>query len=203
MDIQDWESFFSSFPSLSLVVISSVSEKNNYKISKEEFFQHILSYTKSLQASEVVDLAPYRKMFSIALSEDEEDFSVQPLANDRVLIKQKKPMVQFRPASFFIDENLEVKTKMIGKDTISWGIEIAYPQTFQDPDTKEIKNGLTDYPNGSLFKEIMRWVRKNTRPVQIIFQSRAIQSNLRLGNNALQWIDQYERLNKKQIKISL
>lgn len=203
MDKLDWESFFDSFPSLFLVVVSSVSEKNQYRIEKKEFMQGVESYIEALITKDQIDLTPYRKIFSVALSQSEEDFTLQVLQDTRVLVKQKQPMIQLRLASWIIDEQLQIKTKIIGKESIPWGVEIAYPQTFQDPDTKEIKNGLTDYPNGMLFKEIMRWIRKNTKPVQIIFESNEIQSNLRLGSNALQWIDHYKRLSNGHIKIKI
>lgn len=147
-----------------------------------------------------LDISPYRIPFSSALSQDSSDFSVTNLAGEKVLVKPRQPVIQLRPLSLSISPDGALQTKSWGKDHIFWGIQLSYPQIFQDPDTKEIIQALANHPNGKLFKEILRWFRHHTKPVSLAKREKSLAFSLKVGSKSVYLLAKHEQIKKSMIE---
>ena len=86
---------------------------------------------------------------SLGLSVTGELLYTVSVGEGRILVRAERPVVQLRPCR-----------------PPDVGLELGYPQLYQDPVTGEIEK-VTEgdrFPNTLLFKKIRRWVRHATAP---------------------------------------
>lgn len=200
LDPNEWENFFQQFD-LYLINVSQVCQKGQHLVDKMNFIQAIKEYTKQIKTQHQIDVAPYRGMFSCALSQTLDAIDVHCISQDKVIAKPVQPIIQMRPCFGIITSNNEVKLKARGKEAFSWGIELSFPQMVQDSITKKILNALTDSTNGPIFKEMMRWIRKHTCIVSLETDNQKFNTMLRIGKQVQSWKNEYQPFVSKQIKI--
>lgn len=201
LDSQDWRLFFQEFSPFNCLITSSLQKKNHFCVPFEDFINAYEEYALLLKKDGCIDLSKFRTIFSISLTKDIDDYEMLEFEDERVLIKPQLPMIQFRPCSWLLSSNDEVKMRNYGGSSVSWGIEIGYPGVFQDPKTKQIKNALTELINGQFYKEIMRWVRKHSTCVTLQSNDIMIKTPLRIGENAKKWMNEYAFHQHLKVKI--
>jgi hypothetical protein len=87
-----------------------------------------------------------------------------------------------------------------GPDAISWGIQLSFPQIFEDPKTGEAVEALA-LPNGLLFREMQRWARKNTRPTPISVEGKKQNLVARIGKENIERARSHPKLREQGIEI--
>lgn len=81
---------------------------------------------------------------------------------------------------------------VFGQTSLFWGVQFSYPQIFMDSgDPKKVDGS---FANTSLFQEIRRWARDETRATPFLFQGERINVPIRLGKNCFSWINRHPQL---------
>lgn len=90
-----------------------------------------------------------------------------------------------------------------GERSISWGLEFSYPQLYQDPHTGEIVPIVEGerFPNTAPFRQLQRWMRRETRPTPFLVDGHRINAVARLGRGAFAWIDRHRQLCDQQLGV--
>lgn len=114
-------------------------------------------------------------------------------------IRIRKPVVQIihHQMNYTPDDNT-FRSNLFGQDMISWGIQFAFPQLYEDYLTGQIIQ-LKDpalYPNVGLFRFLQKWLRENTLPTPF----ETVNAPQRIGKKALSWVGRHPHLIKKGIK---
>jgi hypothetical protein len=200
MNIEEWAHFFHDFPQLHLFRVASVVAKGKEEMEISEFLSIMTKFITEIESRSDIDIDPYRIPFSCALSPTISDFSVMHLPGERVLVKPREPVIQLRPLSLSMSPEGALQTKSWGKDNIFWGIQLSYPQIFQDPQTKEIVQALADHPNGKLFKEILKWFRLHTKPVSLAKRGKSLAFSLKVGAKSVYLLAKHEQIKKSIIE---
>jgi len=89
----------------------------------------------------------------------------------------------------------------MGLGSVFWGIQMSYPQIYQDPKTMELME-IEESPNMELFQKIRGWVRDATRATPFIVEGKRVNSPIRIGKNCLSWIGRHPQLRVLQIGCS-
>ena len=94
---------------------------------------------------------------------------------------------------------------VFGKGTISWGLQVSYPQLFEDPVTRQVMNALDEehFINARLFRVIRQWVRQYTRPTPLLIEGVKVNVSLRMGHSCLSWIQHHPDLQARGITIAI
>jgi hypothetical protein len=192
---------------LSLFITSAPTDLDSGQVSHADFLGVYTCYVEALKSG-VVPKDPYtRAIFSIsaALSDSASAcFYRIPIGENRQLFKLRRPAIQFQPHSFSVSTaDGKVRPMIQGSNTISWGIQISYPQYFQDPITTEIYriDDSPAFPNSEPFKRIQKWIRHHTLPTPLIVNGIKQNSSIRIGGDLFSWINQHPDLIRQGLQI--
>ncbi|MFZ0564595.1 MAG: hypothetical protein WAM28_00130 [Chlamydiales bacterium] len=171
-------------------------------ISPSAFLQVYSQYVSLLKQGEIPSLEVFRHPFSYAISVSSEAFSTFPLAKGRQLIKATSPVVQMQPNQIrYSKEEKRFRAQVFSHDSISWGVQLAYPQLFQDEKTDEIRS-VRGLPNTLLFQAIQKWIRKYTRATPFIVEKKQLNEPIRLGLTCFSWIHSHPQLKTENITVN-
>lgn len=171
------------------------------EIQKSVFLGHYASYIAGIKQGHLVDEIPLRPFFSCAMSFSSDFFYAQQLPNGKYLVKSLLPVVQLQRHHFIYSDQFHFG--VMGKGSITWGIQFSYPQFYLDPHTKEIgkveKNER--FPNTALFHTLSKWVRENTRPTPFLLEGKRTNQPIRLGKKCFSWINQHPKLKERGLHV--
>jgi len=121
--------------------------------------------------------------WTLALTRDESALRVQPICDDRVLLRPKEPVIEMAPAHFlFSKERKEFLPAPKSDKTFAWGISLRFPALYRDVETGKIQS-TARHQNGELFREIRKWVRAVSDPVRFDIHGTMIVAPFRIGKN--------------------
>jgi hypothetical protein len=178
----EMEDLFSALPPFEIFIVSDIVTAETMRIVKEEWLGVYKKYFETIRQGEIPE--EERKAFSAVLSTTPDALYAMPVKEGRYLIKIVKPVIQLRMHKFiFSTLEKKVYSMAFGKESISWGIEFSYAHLFQCPKTHEFFNVGSDpqFPNTPLYRELARWMRKNSVPAFFDFEGREIASSIRAG----------------------
>lgn len=168
------------------------------EISKDTFLKVYGDYVEGIRCQELVDEGALKAYFSAIFTQSTSGVHAQRLANGKFLIRSKTPSIQLQRHHFILDRSFHAG--VIGRDSISWGIQFSYPHLFMDPKTKAIGKveDTSAFPNTALFKRLTKWIRIHTRPTP--FAKEGIKP-IRLGKGCFAWINHHPQLAKKGLYV--
>lgn len=165
------------------------------EIPTGDFLKEYRRYVEGIQCGALVDEAALRPFFSAFLSCSIEALYAMPLQGGKCLVKARRPVIQMKRHHFIFSEGA-FHSGVMGRASVSWGIEFSYPQLSLDPKSQEIrkveKNGV--FPNTELFHKLIRFVRDNTKPTPFIVGGERINQPIRLGKECFEWINNHPML---------
>lgn len=176
-------------------------------VSHDEFLKVYTDYIASLQNGVPARDGHTRAIFSASATLVEsvaDTFYRMPIGSDRQLIKLRRPAIQLQSHSFSASPiDGKIRPMVQGTNTISWGLQIAYPQYFQDPHSLEIFriDSSTSFPNTEPFKRIQRWIRHNTIPTPFVVNGVKQNSPIRIGKEIMPWINSHPDLIQHEVKV--
>lgn len=117
-------------------------------------------------------------------------------------VRIRKPVVQigFHQMNY-TPEDQTFRSNLFGHEMITWGLQFAFPQLYQDDETHEVhtvKNSQ-EFPNVALFRFLQKWLRENTIPTPF----EQCNASQRIGKKALSWIHRHPDLVKKGFKVKI
>ncbi len=122
--------------------------------------------------------------FSYGVTPDSSDVYIYSPDGERGMIKEKRPLIYLQPLLVhFSPEDLQFRTKVRGGETFFWGVELRFPQLFQLSTSGKIEQawGVTQAAND--FRNLQRWARKATEPVQFLHKGKKLSPHLRVGHH--------------------
>ena len=159
---------------------------------------------EKLKKGERLQDEEFRFYFTTVFTSTLEAIQALDVLENREIISPKLPCLQLQHHRFdYSQMDGKFRSMVLGKDTISWGLQISYPQLFQDPNTRIVTSALNvkDFENAHLFKTFQEWIRKNTEPVPFIINDTVIRAPIRIGRNCFSWISKHPELIAKGIKV--
>lgn len=174
------------------------------EIEKEEFLKQYATYIGLLKKGEVPEDHLFRTYFSSVLTKYREALYALPVAENNQIIRVAEPVVQLQAHRMHyspLDGKFHIG--VFGSESISWGLQISYPQLFRDPVSKKVEpvNDGERFPNTPLFKAIQKWVRQATIPTPFVINGQKMVVPVRLGKQCVEWINHHPQLAAKGISV--
>jgi hypothetical protein len=205
LDLSEMQQLLQALGSIFFVVVSEPVAADEAVVLPQDFFKKYTDYVHLLKQGQAPNVDEFRRYFSCALSSSLETFYAIAAGNDKFLIKPKKPVVQLQTHHFFYS-TLDGKfhPMVLSPESISWGLQLSYPQLFQDPVTRQIVKvtDSSDFPNTAMFSKLLKWMRSFTLPTPFEVEGVRINSPMRIGKQALAWIKNHPQLKQKGIQVA-
>jgi len=173
-------------------------------LSHEDFLQQYVPYIESVVNSEDLDENYYRRCFCNYLTKDLSTVYAVPLSGERVITKVSRPVIQMQLHHFFYSHvDHKIHSMVMTKDSIHWGVQFSYPQIFEDPHTHEFFkiDESERFPNTQLFKNLVKWLRKNTIPTPIEISEKKMWAPFRIGKQCFSWINSHKKLMANNVSV--
>ncbi|MBY0529537.1 MAG: hypothetical protein K2P51_05030 [Rhabdochlamydiaceae bacterium] len=201
---QEMKGLLEALKPLFIAVGSEPVTLDNALIAPEEFLRIYAGYVQALIAGSLPEDKLLRRTFSSLFTQDLEALYAMPVGKDKFLIKSIRPVIQLQAHQFFYS-TLDGKfhPMVLGKESVLWGIQFAYPQLCQDPRTKRIAKVemSSEFPNTALFSRLTRWMRDHTMPTPFVVNEVRTQAPIRIGRECLVWIESHPQLKQKGIHV--
>ncbi|MBI2742673.1 MAG: hypothetical protein HYX48_02000 [Chlamydiales bacterium] len=205
LDETEMRDLFSALSPFEIFRVSDPVVAEQMLIEHEGFLERYAEYIRSLKEGALPDETSLRPYFSSAFTVSREALYAMPVGKERYLIKTIKPVIQLQLHRFFVSAiDGRFHSMVLGKDSITWGIQFSYPQIYQDPQTHAYAKVVdsTEFPNTALFHKLVKWLRANTLPTPFVFQGKRTNAPIRMGRACLPWISQHPGLNAHDIQIA-
>lgn len=196
---EEMKSFLDSLGSFFLIPSAGLVSSENWQVTKEEFLLQYSSYIEWLQSSSELPSPSERKFFTLMLSTSLDDFYAVPTSSDRYVIKARRPVIQIQLYHCFISRfDGQIHPMALSPESFSWGIQISYPQIYEDPSTHQFSKVMLvkDFITTEVFKEMVQWFRKNTKPVSLEIRDQKIYAPFRIGKESTDLVSSHLGLQK-------
>lgn len=195
---------FREIENVKIYLVGNVTGAGEGQISQRAFLEKYATYISLLREGMIPNAADFRPFFSSILTLQEDHVTAIQLGDGKELIRVLKPVIQlqFHTIGFSSIEK-KFRPKIMGKDSILWGIQFSYPQLYMDPLTKQIEKVLNEnhFPNTSLFRTIQQWIRQHTVPTPFLVDDVKTNVPMRLGKKCFSWINQHPQLQAFKINV--
>ncbi len=191
-------------PNCRFYLIGSILTSLEGVVETRQFLETYSHYIDALRAGKSPAEASHRSLFSSALSVAENMLTREEVGAGETLLRIRGPVIQLRPHRFsYSAVDGKYRSMVLGTETISWGIQIAYPQLCQLPGDLTVHAVNDTFPNTTIFKQLQRWIRHNTIPTPL--EAAGIRTNvpIRLGKECLPWIHRHPHLNQQNITVGI
>lgn len=172
-------------------------------IDKALLLKNYTLYLKGLLEEDGLDLKTTRDSFHLYLSQNLNDIYYQELPNQKFVLKLFTPSIIIKPICLaYSTSDHSLKPAPLSQNGISFGLDISFAHLMQDPKTFEINtiNPKND-PNAKLFSTLRSWIRKNTFLPHFFNGEQKISSDVKIGINCKNWINDHLSLKKNNLHV--
>jgi hypothetical protein len=205
IDSEEMKELFSVLSPFVHFSVMGVTEQGGNRLEHQQFLEAYQRYIATLKEGKSPQDSDYRFFFTGILTKTEETVTVLPLPDNREMVRPILPCIQMQLHRFdYSKVDHEIRPMVLGKETISWGVQCSYPQLFQDPETAAVLNALDEtlFPNASLFRAMREWIRRHSDPTPFIIQGKKEVVPIRLGKMCRSWIGSHKELQLHGLKIA-
>ncbi len=189
LNTEEMRSLLSLVDPFFLIPASGVLPDADWQVSLEEFLKQYQTYLKWMESDPALPPPPLRRFFSLMLSSSLDVFYSMAVAPGKKIIKASLPVIQIQLYHcFFSSFDHQIRSMVLSPESFGWGIQISYPQIYEDPKTHQYSKVLLEedkFSNSKAFKEMVSWLRKNTQPVPLQEEGRAY-APFRIGKQSLE-----------------
>lgn len=195
-DAEELASLFAFLNPFKIYPLTGFVETADPELSQELFLKEYGSWIEMLQKGEVPTHAELKRVLACCWTKREESVWLQAVSGERYLVKVAEPVLQVQ-AHFFTYSSIDgvFRPMSMGLGSIFWGLQISYPQIYQDPKTQDLLEA-GQHPNAALFKILRQWVRDFTRATPFIADGKKINVPIRLGKKCFSWIQKHPQLSE-------
>ncbi|HSW86216.1 MAG TPA: hypothetical protein VLG49_01815 [Rhabdochlamydiaceae bacterium] len=204
IDEREIESLFSQLENPLIYVVSEPVTLDGASISKEHFLQKWSHYIEALRNGTLPEEQELRRYFSTIFTKTSDILYAMKVGPEKYLIKPLKPVIQLQLHHFFYSTvDTKFHPMVLGKDSVTWGIQFSYPQIYQHPKRHDFSKVVDspDFPNTSLFSRLAKWIRAHTVPTPFTVNGKRTNVPIRIGKNCLSWIHLHPQLVQKGLEI--
>jgi len=204
IDVNELQLLFDALAPFYIFKAGALCTTGDEEICKEDFINVYSQAIEMLKSGDIPSEKLYRAYFSSVFTRTPDHLYLQPIDQTKALVRVKSPCLQLQVNRIAYSEaDGQFRAMVFGPDSIFWGIQISYPQLYQDPKSKEVfhvkENDL--FPNTSLFRLVQRWIRSHTIPTPFYVADKRTNTSMRIGKGCLSWINNHPQLIQHNIKI--
>lgn len=204
IDSNEMDRLFKEMGDFSIVKVGQIVSLKEAMIAPEQFLRNYQQYINTLMDGELPEITPFRRLFSVVITASIDALFACYVGPDQYVIKIAKPIIQVQAhAMHYSTHDDKFRPMVFGPDCITWGLQFAYPQIYQDPTTMQIEKVSDEdrCPNTLLFRKIQKWQRKNTIPTPFFVNDKKVNVPMRLGAECLPWVNNHPQLIKQNIEV--
>lgn len=173
------------------------------QVTPERFLSLYGDYVEALKQGKVPEEGSYRPFFSTLWTRTRDALAVQEV-DHKWLVRASLPVIQLRPHRFsYSEHDGKFRSMILGRHSITWGIQFSYPQLFQNQATYAIEtvSQNPNYPNNALFHALQHWVRHHTVPTPFSVGGKRVNTPMRVSKRALSWLGAHPQLRGQPFSI--
>lgn len=203
LSIEEMESLLNHLGPIWMFDASRPLPLNSLEIQKEEFLSAYRKYIEGIQRKKLIDEKLLHPFFSSIITCDLNCVYAQKVSGGRYLIKVRKPCIQLQRHHFVYSKSFHLG--VMGKESVTWGIQFSYPHLYMDPKTKAIgkvaKNST--FLNTERFHRFSKWIRSNTRATPYVINNNLTNQPMRLGLSCFSWINRHPGLIQRGLRVDI
>ena len=206
VDVDEMKDLFQELDPVFLFSTMGIQAVGGSALSVEQFLGQYGRYVELLRSGKVVIDDEFRFAFTTLITRSLNAVQAIQIGENREIISPILPIVQMKLHRFdFSSIDHKIRPLVFGPNTISWGLQISYPQLFQDPISRQIEQAnLSDrFENAALFRTIQLWMRKHTLPVPFLIDGKRVNATIRIGKKCLGWIHAHAELQKRKLVVEV
>lgn len=203
---EEMHALFSHLGSFSIYLVSGWVRREQASLSKEAFLSLYSRYVSYLKRGEVPPVEEFKIPFSSILTRTADLLYAQDVGQERYLIKALRPVIQLQAHHFFLSEvDYKYHPMVQSHESISWGLQISYPQIFQDPKSADFSKVTVceAFPNSEFFILLTKWLRQHTLPTPFVYRGVQTYVPIRIGKQCVSWINCHPQLLKRKLGVKL
>ena len=196
---EEIRSFFAVIGDCFLVPSSGLVSESSWQVNLDEFFKRYKEYLDWMECEPTLPPPILRRFFSLMLTVSLDVFYGVSIGPEKLAIKASLPVIQIHMYHcVFSSFDHQIRSMVLSPDSFGWGLQIAYPQVYEDPKTHQFSKVLLDkgFPNSKPFKEMVSWLRKNTQPVPLQERGGRAYAPFRIGKSSLEKRETHQGLQK-------
>jgi len=204
VDAAELQSLFEALGPIFIYQISGIIKPGGGRISAEEFLRVYAGYIDSLKAGVLPPDSSYRQLFSSVITSSLDSLYAVEVGPQQQLIRITLPVIQLQAHRLdYSSVDGKFRSMVLGPESIVWGIQVSYPQLYENPQTSKIEQVIDSpqFPNTKLFKILQKWVRHQTAPTPFVVGEIRTNVPIRLGKQCFSWINNHPQLIKKGISV--
>jgi hypothetical protein len=204
LDAEEMRELLSSLKDAFIFLVSTVVDQKTASLSLQEFADKYSCYADMLKRGLVPHPADFKTVFSSILTATPDILYAQDVGHHRFLIKPVKPVIQFQAHHFFLsDVDGKYHSMVLSDESISWGLQISYPQIFQDPKESNFSKVIVseDFPNTALFGRLTKWLRHHSVPTPFVYRGVKTCVPIRIGKKCASWIADHPQLLQRKLEV--
>lgn len=205
LDADEMQDLFDHLGDFKIYRCGCVLAKGEGNISRQAFLDCYRSYVAHLKEGKVPPESTYSPFFTSILTLSSDCLFMLPLGEKQQMIRPAKPIIQLQSHEMdYSSVDGKFRSMVFGGESILWGLQLSYPQLYQNPETMEVEKVLEDpkHINTPLFRQLQHWVRLNTIPTPFLIDGHKTNVPMRLGKRCISWINQHPQLRKKGITVA-
>ncbi len=175
----EWEELFSSIPGFLCFSLKNPQHESEILKDKKELFTAYREDVERFLHSKA--LIHSQKILPLALTRDPQDLGLQKVADGRVLVSIRRPLLLLRPHFFSLSQ---LDLSIAGGKRVFWGLQVSYPLVYIDPTSQEIQEGI-QAPNGAIFTSFRKWIRKKTKYISLRIGEKRIACPYRISKEMI------------------
>jgi hypothetical protein len=198
LDLSELKDLLKSLGECFFLPGTGLVSEDNWSVSKENILENYREYLSWINSKEIMPSPELKRFFTLMLSPGVEEFYAVK-AGGRYLLKAKLPVIQVQLYHCFISRfDKQIHPMALSKDSFSFGLQFSYPQVYEDPKTHLFSKVLLEkqFASSALFKKLVQWVRKNTKPVLLTIQESQVNAPFRMGKKSQDLVDAHLGLKK-------
>lgn len=206
IDLDEMQALLSVLGDFEIFQVGMVCGVNEGMLSKEKFLSGYEAYLNCLKQGIIPEEKVFRPYFSSVFTTSRDHLFRILLDNNRHIIRVEKPVLQLQVNRIaYSQADGKFRGMVFGKESILWGVQISYPQLFQDTDTKEVftVSDNSKFPNTSLYRKLQLFLRQHTIPTPFLVEGTRINVPMRLGRQCSAWINKHPQLVNSPIQVAL
>ena len=202
LDDREMKDFLEYLEPFHIYIVSEMTDNRETPLSL--FLERYSSYIQTLKRGDIPDEKMLKPYFSSIFTASNDILYAMEVKPSRFLIKAIRPVIQLQAHQFFfsrVDEKFH--PMVLGKESVTWGIQFSYPQVFQHPQThlfSKIDQSL-EFPNTALFLRLVHWMRRHTAPTPFLKGDKPTYVPIRIGKQCFPWISMHPQLSAQQLAI--
>lgn len=204
VDEQEMEALLGLDSSLRIFRGAEVTLRGEGELSQEQWLEGYSSYVALLKKGERPCPQDWAPLFSVMWTVEGSTCYALPVGEGQQIVKACRPVIQIQPHSMGYSQlDGKFRPMVRGPHSISWGIQVGYPQIFQEPHSGAVHqvDQSEGFPNTAWFKALQRWVRRETVPTPFILGEKLHSLPMRLGKKCFSWVQNHPQLQELAIEV--